>query len=158
MYHLINKCRNIDHWRIRFLCGSLLILMPSLAKKLSKYMRDAIYFSVITKRTKWVRDDTETAMQNADKKCMESVDCPWCHFYIGSYVHAERILSVLLQTQEQNWVGLSARSNFRYSLLARTGAFARNWSKGSYFIWDFIRLGILPKIEARLALFVSIPY
>lgn len=32
-----------------------------------------------------MRDDTETAMQDADKKCMESVDCPWCHFYIGSY-------------------------------------------------------------------------
>ena len=30
-----------------------------------------------------MRDDTETAMQDADKKCMESVDCPWCHFYIG---------------------------------------------------------------------------
>ena len=33
-------------------CGSLLILKPSLAKKPSKYMRDAIYFFVITKRTK----------------------------------------------------------------------------------------------------------
>ena len=23
-------------------------------------------------------------MQDVDKKCMVSVDCPWCHFYIGS--------------------------------------------------------------------------